>query len=131
MPIKFDHQFNTSADQLWAILGAPDRIDWVPGAASCAFDGSVRSLYLPGAGYIKERILSHNNEARRIEYACFEAPGPLQSHHSSMHVIDEGKRCRLIWETAVTPIEIEKFIQTSMGSCIQKLSEILSQIDHQ
>jgi len=127
MTVKFDHQFNASADQLWAILGTPDRIDWVPGATSCTFDGSVRSLSLPGAGDIKERILSHNDSARTMEYSCFETPAPLKSHHSSIQVIPEGRKCRLLWETSVTPIEIETFIRTSMAGCIEKLTEILEQ----
>ncbi len=126
MSVKFDHQFNAPADQLWAIIGTPDRIDWVPGATSCTFDGSVRCLSLPGAGDIKERILSHSNEARTMEYSCFETPAPLQSHHSSIQVIAEGDTCRLLWQTSVTPIAIETFIRTSMEGCIEKLTEILS-----
>ena len=67
MAVKFDHQFNASAEQLWAIVGTPDRVDWVPGAESCAFDGEVRSLHLPGAGDIKERILAHDPDTKTME----------------------------------------------------------------
>ena len=77
MAVKFDHQFNASAEQLWAIVGTPDRVDWVPGAESCAFDGEVRSLHLPGAGDIKERILAHDPDTKTMEYSCFETPAPL------------------------------------------------------
>ena len=129
MSVKFDHQFTAPADQLWAIIGTPDRIDWVPGVTSCTFDGSVRSLSLPGAGDIKERILSHDNDARTMEYSCFQTLAPLKSHQASIHVISEGNGCRLLWETSVTPIEIETFIRTSMEGCIEKLTEILSQAD--
>ena len=69
MSVKFDQHFNHPADQLWAIVGTPDRIDWVPGAASCTFDGEVRSLSLPGAGNIKERILSRAADQRPMEYS--------------------------------------------------------------
>ena len=127
MTVKFDHQFAASADQLCAIVGTPDRVDWVPGAESCTFDGSVRSLSLPGAGDIKERILSHNNELRRIEYSCFETPAPLESHHASMEVIANENGCRLLWETTAAPIEIETFIRTSMEGCIEKLADLLSE----
>ena len=127
MAVKINHQFKASADQLWAIVGTPDRIDWVPGATSCTFDGSVRALSLPGAGSIKERILSHSDAERSMEYSCFETPAPLQSHHASIRVVAEGDHCRLLWETSVTPVEIEAFIRTSMDGCIQKLTEILQQ----
>ena len=125
MSVKFDQQFNYPADQLWAIVGTPDRIDWVPGAASCTFDGEVRSLSLPGAGDIKERILSHNNDQRTMEYSCFETPAPLESHHASMQIISNAQGCRLIWETSVTPVAFESFIRTSMEGCLTRIGEIL------
>ena len=53
MPVVIDHEFKATAEQLWEILGTPDRVDWVPGVTSCTFDGEVRSLDLPGAGAIK------------------------------------------------------------------------------
>jgi hypothetical protein len=125
MPVKFDHQFKHSADQLWAIVGTPDRIDWVPGAASCTFDGEVRSLSLPGAGEIKERILSRDADQHTMEYSCFETPAPLESHHSSMQIIANTDGCRLVWETAVMPLAFESFIRTSMEGCLERIDEIL------
>ena len=74
MAVVIDHEFKASPDALWEILGTPDRVDWVPGVTSCSFDGEVRSLDLPGAGTIKERILTHDNDARILEYSCFESP---------------------------------------------------------
>ena len=71
MAVIIDHKFAVAPETLWEILGTPDRVDWVPGVTSCSFDGEVRSLDLPGAGAIKERILRHDNDARIIEYSCF------------------------------------------------------------
>jgi hypothetical protein len=127
MAVKFDHQFNASAEQLWAIVGTPDRVDWVPGAESCAFDGEVRSLHLPGAGDIKERILAHDPDTKTMAYSCFETPAPLQSHHAKMAVVANDQGCRLIWETAVTPVEFETFIRTSMEGCLEQLAELLDE----
>ena len=125
MSVKINHQFSASADQLWAIIGTPDRIDWVPGAASCTFDGEVRSLSMPGAGNIKERILSRDADQRTMEYSCFETPAPLESHHASMQVIANSDGCRFIWETAITPVAFESFIRTSMEGCIERIGELL------
>ena len=86
MTVNIDHPFDASADQLWHILGKPDRVDWVPGVNHCVLEGDVRSLNLPGAGDIKERILLLSDERRIIEYSCFEAPGTLQSHLSLIHI---------------------------------------------
>ena len=125
MSVKFDQHFNHPADPLWSIVGTPDRIDWVPGAASCTFDGEVRSLSLPGAGNIKERILSRDADQRTMEYSCFETPAPLESHHASMQIIPSASGCRLIWETSVTPAAFEGFIRASMEGCLEKIGEIL------
>ena len=126
MSVTIDHQFSATAEQLWAIVGTPDRIDWVPGATSCQVDGDIRSLTLQGAGRIKERILSHDNQELTMEYSCFETTAPLQSHRSRIEVIANADGCQLIWQTTVTPSEIEVFIRTSMKDCVTRLEEILT-----
>ena len=126
MSVTIDHQFSATAEQLWAIVGTPDRIDWVPGATSCQIDGDIRSLTLQGAGRIKERILSHDHQKRTMEYSCFETAAPLQSHRSRIEVIANADGCQLVWQTTVTPSEIEVFIRTSMKDCVTKLEEILT-----
>ena len=126
MSVTIDHQFSATAEQLWAIVGTPDRIDWVPGATSCQIDGDIRSLTLQGAGRIKERILSHDHQKLTMEYSCFETAAPLQSHRSRIEVIANADGCQLIWQTTVTPSEIEVFILTSMKDCVTKLEEILT-----
>lgn len=127
MSVKIEHQFNVSAEQLWAIVGTPDRIDWVPGATGCKIHGDIRSLTLAGAGNIKERILSQDNQRRILEYSCFETSAPLQSHRSRIEVVANADGCQLIWQTTVTPLAIEVFISKSMTDCVTKLEEILIQ----
>ena len=61
----------------------------MPGVEDCQFDGEVRSLNLPGAGDIKERILFHDGATRTIKYSCCESPEDLKSHHASMQVREE------------------------------------------
>ena len=60
MAILIEHEFKSTAMELWDIVGTPDRIDWVPGVTECVFDGEVRRLGMPGAGQIAEKILLHN-----------------------------------------------------------------------
>jgi len=125
VPVFIDHEFKASAEQLWEILGTPDRVDWVPGVTSCTFDGEVRSLDLPGAGAIKERILNHDSEARILEYSCFESPGALESHRAKMEITATDGGCRLQWQAEVKPEVIEPFIKGSMEGCIARLEEML------
>jgi hypothetical protein len=126
MAVNIDHQFRTTADRLWEILGKPDRVDWVPGVQHCVLEGDVRSLTLPGAGDIKERILFYSNEQRIIEYSCFEAPGTLKTHYARMEVIPNAKGCQLLWHAEVTPVNIEAFIRKSMEGCLARLEQLLN-----
>jgi hypothetical protein len=126
MAVNIDHQFRTTADRLWEILGKPDRVDWVPGVQHCVLEGDVRSLTLPGAGDIKERILFYSNEQRIIEYSCFEAPGTLKTHYARMEVVPNAKGCQLLWHAEVTPVNIEAFIRKSMEGCLARLEQLLN-----
>jgi hypothetical protein len=126
--VIIDHKFAVAPETLWEILGTPDRVDWVPGVTSCSFDGEVRSLDLPGAGAIKERILRHDNDARIIEYSCFESPGNLESHRAKMEITAADGGCRLQWEASVEPVAIEPFIKGSMEGCIVRLEQMLNPI---
>ena len=126
MAVIIDHQFRTTADRLWEILGKPDRVDWVPGVQHCVLEGDVRSLTLPGAGDIKERILFYSNEQRIIEYSCFEAPGTLKTHYARMEVVPNAKGCQLLWHAEVTPVNIEAFIRKSMEGCLARLEQLLN-----
>ena len=125
MAIEIEHEFSATPEALWDILGTPDRVDWVPGVESCSFDGEVRSLVLPGAGAIKERILKHDDETRTLEYSCIESPGGLESHHARVQVMASEVGCRLVWQTSVIPVSIEPFIEGSMRGCIERLETIL------
>ena len=125
MAIEIKHEFSATPEALWDILGTPDRVDWVPGVQSCSFDGEVRSLVLPGAGAIKERILKHDDETRTLEYSCFESPGGLESHHARVQIMASEVGCRLVWQASVIPASIEPFIEGSMRGCIERLETIL------
>lgn len=126
MAIQIEHEFNAPALALWDIVGTPDRIDWVPGVTECAFDGDVRRLGMPGAGQITERILLHDSKKMRLEYSCIESTPPLDHHLATIQLISlDEDRCLMQWETEVTPVEVEPFIEKSMQGCLQLLEELL------
>ena len=98
----------------------------MPGVKSCDFDGEVRSLTLPGAGAIKEKILLHDNSKRRIEYSCFESPGALTYHHAKMEIIQDGQHSSLAWEANIEPVELEAFVKESMEGALSQLEDVLA-----
>jgi hypothetical protein len=126
MAILIEHEFKANAQELWDIVGTPDRVDWVPGVTECVFDGEVRRLGMPGAGQIAERILLRSNASMRLEYSCIESSPPLEHHLATIQLrsIEKG-RCMMSWETEVTPIEVEPYIKKSMQGCLKKLEELL------
>ena len=69
---------------------------------------------------------ANNGERRIIEYSCFEAPGPLQSHRARMEVRPVSSGCQLLWQAEVMPVELEDFIRTSMEGCLNQLQTLLA-----
>jgi hypothetical protein len=126
MSIRIEHNFEVPAENLWEIVGVPDRVDWVPGVTDCEFDGDVRHLNMPGAGQISEQILSCDEEQMRIEYSCIESKPPLDRHLAIIRIEPQGSdRCQMIWETEVEPVSVEPFIEQSMQGCLTRIGEIL------
>lgn len=125
MAIEKIIQFPCSPAQLWAIVGTPDRVDWVPGVTECTYDGSVRSLSLPGAGSIKEQILEHNDAAMTMQYSCIESPIPLESHLAEIELKANETGTTMHWRTTVAPEQFEQFIAESMDGAIEQLHTML------
>ena len=127
MPIELTTSFEASPDALWEIVGTPDRVDWVPGASECHFDGEVRRLLMSGAGEIAERILSLESTERRIRYSCIESSPPLEEHLAEIHVIPGvSGGCEMIWKTTVKPEAVEPFILGQMHTSIEQLKTLLA-----
>ena len=99
----------------------------MPGVEGCEYDGEVRSLSLPGAGAIKERIISRDAVARTMVYSCFESPTPLDFHEARVEVIPAEQGCTLHWQTLVEPVEIEVFIKASMEGCLVQIGQVIEQ----
>ena len=99
----------------------------MPGVEGCEYDGEVRSLSLPGAGAIKERIISRDAVARTMVYSCFESPTPLEFHEARVESIPAEWGCTLYWQTLVEPVEIEVFIKASMEGCLVQIGQVIEQ----
>lgn len=125
MAIEKTVLFPCTPAQLWAIVGTPDRVDWVPGVTACEFDGEVRSLNLPGAGAIKEKILVRDPDQHQLIYSCIESPMPLGSHRAEIVLKETSGQTQMIWRTDVEPAAVEPFISGSMDTAIEQLHIIL------
>ena len=65
--------------------------------------GDIRTVQFANGAVVEERIITIDDERRRIVYAAKKGT-PMTHHHASMQVIPEGAgRCRFIWITDFLP----------------------------
>jgi hypothetical protein len=57
-------------------------------------------------GKIVERIVSVDDDRRRVAYTATESPFPISQHNAAMTVTDDGNGCRLTWITDVEPAAV-------------------------
>ncbi len=126
MAIRIEHPLPQDANAVWAVVGDPARIDWVPGVESCAMEDDVRRFTMAGAGELAERIVSRDPERRRLEYSVIQSTPPLQAHRAAIEVVARPKGCLLVWETEVRPEAVEPFIRRSMEGALAQLETVLS-----
>lgn len=126
--LRFNHRFSASAEAVWAVIGQVDRVDWVPGVQQCVLAGDVRTLDLPGAGEIKERILRCDPEAFELTYQCIQSPIPLEHHEARMRLsaLPDGG-CEFAWEADILPVAFEGFLKDSMAGALTQLIDIVAQ----
>jgi hypothetical protein len=101
--VRVTHEFATSADALWKILGDFADLSWVPAVPRCEFEGTgvgmIRYMYLDETYAIAERLDAHDDERRTITYSIPENnPLPIADYRATMTVHERGpQRCELEW----------------------------------
>lgn len=126
MAIKIEHVLPYSPAQVWAIVGDPGRVDWVPGVESAEFDGEVRRFKMEGAGGLAERINQRDEAHMYLEYSVIESTPPLQSHLASITLEAHPEGTLFIWQTDVEPVAVEPFIAAGMKGSLALLTEVLA-----
>ena len=126
MAIKIEEILPYPPATIWAIVGEPDRVDWVTGVESAEFDGEVRRFKMVGAGGLAERINQRDEERMYLEYSVIESTPPLQSHVASITLEPHEDGTRFIWQTTVEPVAVEPFIATGMKGSLAQLADILA-----
>jgi hypothetical protein len=127
MAIELEHICAASADAVWAIVGTPDRTDWVPGVESCTMVDGVRTLTMTGAGRLRERIIERDAVARRLVYSVIESTPPLEQHRASIDVSPHESGAKMIWRTKVEPVAVERFIVRQMQAALARLDQLLAE----
>ena len=126
MAIKIEEILPYPPATIWAIVGEPDRVDWVTGVESAEFDGEVRRFKMVGAGGLAERINQRDEPRMYLEYSVIESTPPLQSHVASITLEPHEDGTRFIWQTTVEPVAVEPFIARGMKGSLAQLADILA-----
>ena len=89
----------------WAALrqAGEARAVFAPVLVDSRVVGDIRTVRFANGSVVEERIITIDDERRRIVYAA-EKGTPMTHHHASMQVIPEGSgRCRFVWITDLLP----------------------------
>ena len=126
MPIRIETEIPHKAEKVWAVVGTPDRIDWVNGVESCVYSDGIRRFKMDGAGDLAERILLKDDDSFRLEYSVVESTPKLAAHKASIQLIRNERGTTFVWETKVDPAAVEPFIQQGMETSLERLREVLA-----
>ncbi len=106
--IAVDAPASEAWDAVRDVGAAHERL--TPGVLTdCKLEGGVRTVTFASGFVARERIVSIDNEARRLAYAVMGEP--FQHHNASMQVIADGAgACRIVWITDLSPDAIAPHI---------------------
>jgi len=125
MSVAMNKIFDCSPDKIWEIVGNPDRVDWVPSASDCVFDGSIRRFHMEGAGNLAEKIVKRDEAEMELQYSVIESPAVIK-HLATIRLIstDDGKT-QFKWDQEFEPAELEPFIRKGMEDSLVQLDSVL------
>jgi carbon monoxide dehydrogenase subunit G len=92
----------------------------------CKLEGEVRQLRFANGVQATERIVSVDDERRRVAWS---ATGARLSHHNaSAQVVDEGEgRCRVVWIADLLPHEMAPAIAGMIGEGLAAMKRTLEE----
>ena len=88
-------------------------------------DGDARVVTFANGFVARERIVTIDDEARRLAYAA--VGGRLTHHNASFQVFSDGKeRTRLVWIADLLPNELAPVIEGMMNGGIEAIRRTLA-----
>ena len=125
MEVAIDKIFHYERAKIWSVVGNPERVDWVPSASECVFDGSIRRFRMEGAGKLAERIIARDNTEMVLKYSVIESSA-VDQHLATISLLDLGQNeTRFRWEQVFEPAQLEVFIRKGMEDSLVRLDFVL------
>ena len=125
MEITIEKVFDCQREKVWAVIGNPERVDWVPSASDCVFDGSIRRFRMEGAGQLAEKIVLRDEDGMVLKYSVIDSPA-VNHHLATISLKNhEGNKTRFSWAQEFEPAQLEPFIRKGMEDSLVQLDSVL------
>ena len=97
MEVTIEKVFDCEREKIWAVIGNPERVDWVPSASDCVFDGSIRRFRMEGAGQLAEKIVLRDEDEMVLKYSVIDSPA-VNHHLATISLISlDQNTTRFCW----------------------------------
>lgn len=93
-----------SPEEVWRTIGRFDNVAWHPVVArteivsgSAGQPGAVRLITTGDGAQLRERLVAHDDSARRYSYRIEVSPLPVKGYESTLRVEAAGSGSRVVW----------------------------------
>ncbi|WP_454790100.1 SRPBCC family protein [Mycolicibacterium lutetiense] len=121
--IEFDVEADSSL--VWQVIGdwADGPVRMAPGfVTSSEADGDVRVVTFADGFVARERLVSRDDQARRIAYSLIGDTARPEHDNAVMQVVADGPhRCRVVWSRDVLPDDAAG----GLGAVMQQAAPII------
>ena len=125
MEVTIEKVFDCERERIWAVIGNPERVDWVPSASDCVFDGSIRRFRMEGAGQLAEKIVLRDEDEMVLKYSVIDSPA-VNHHLATISLISlDQSMTRFCWGQEFEPAQLEPFIRKGMEDSLVQLDSVL------
>ena len=116
--IRLEFDIDADAEQVWQVIGdwADGPVRMAPGhvVSSQAAD-NVRVVTFANGFIARERLITRDDETRRIVYSLIGDTAPPEHDNAVMEIVPDGPgHCRFRWSRDVLPDEVAQPLSEAM-----------------
>lgn len=123
--VKMEEQFACPVEDLWAVVGTLDRVDWVPGIDSAKLIGDERHMTMAGDQSLVEKIFHHDTANMSIEYGVIESAAGITHHRARLQLAPSASGCSLTWTLEAEPDAFGPIIEQMMRESLTGIHNVL------
>jgi carbon monoxide dehydrogenase subunit G len=124
--IRHEFTVHASPDRVWDAfrdVGAVDSRLARGFVTECKLDGDVRTVTFANGLTVDERIISLDDDARRLAYSA--TGGRSEHHHAVVEVLPASDGSRVVWTTDVLPDEVGPAIRDMVEAGSRAIADTL------